>query len=286
MIIILLSTDILFSEAIYMNDGRIIYGKIHYQDKDRIDVKTRYGKMKLKKRDIKKIDYDQGLGAVTVVMKNNENISGILVSITTKQVVVREDNQSKTEHVVQRKNIESLFLRKFAGRRDNLLALSWGINKSIGRFGKSVKMGFINFNLAFSRPLGYYPGFFWGLSLSFLRLNEKMNGSPLGNATMTINPALVNVEYRYALFGLLINQDWAYNLLFSLHLGAGVSFVTLGEEGKDTTASYFTTQPGIGIDYKLNDRLQIIYDFHFLYIYQKDLPYQSIRNELGIGILF
>ena len=43
------------AEAIYTNEETVIYGKIIYQDRDKIEVKNRYGKIVIQKKTIKKI---------------------------------------------------------------------------------------------------------------------------------------------------------------------------------------------------------------------------------------
>ena len=276
-VICFVSLTVLHAEGIYLKDGRVMYGRIAFQDDYKIVVVTKYGKQTLKKANVKKISYDEGLGTITVVMNDKRTIKGILISINNKKVVIKEE-KNKLQHTLARKDIESLFLKKFQGRRFNEIALYGGAIYPLGDLGKTTPISFLDFSFNYTRGLDFSESIYWGIDFSYIKLVPDAKKSPLENPSMIINPFLFFVEYRIPLF--------SDKLFFSLQAGFGASLVTLSETGESNTSTYATGQPALRLQYNVTDRVFMAFRSAFLYIYQKDLSLSSLRNNIALGINF
>ena len=274
------------AEAVYTKDGRIIYGKIIYQDKKKMILNSRYGKITIHKKRIKKVDYDQGLGTVAVLMKGNKSINGTLITITSKHVIVREDDGNNVQHRIPKGDIESLFLRKFAGRRDNMIALSGGVVINMGEVGNTVPYVYQDFTLHYMSPFSFSTYLYWGVSASYMYFTVEGDDSPLREANFVQNPLLFNLEYRYPFMRSFSSGIWARNLKFSVLGGFGATLVTLSDSEDTQTNTYPTFQAGAGFSYTISDRVHLMLQSMFVYIHQQDLSYYGIRNHLGIGYIF
>ena len=265
------------AEGIYMKDGRVMYGRITFQDDYKIVVVTKYGKQTLQKATVDKISYDEGLGTVTVIMKGDRNVKGVLLSISNKKVVVKEEGNG-VKHTINRKDIESLFLKKFEGRRYNRVSLFGGMNLPLGKLGDITPPSFLDFTFSLTRGVDFSNNFFWGANLSYVKLTPDAEKSPLENPSIVINPMMLFVEYR---FPIIKNK-----LSVAFQLGLGVSWFTMSETGASTTSSYLTGEPVLLAHYALSNRFFIHYRGSFLYIYQETQPMYSVRNQIGIGFNF
>ncbi len=275
----------LVAEAIYTNDGKIIYGKITQQNTATITIKNRYTTFSIKKTNIKKISYATGLGTISAFFKNGKTISGTLISINSKQLVIREDTKPHLEHTVPRNRIENLFLEKFDDREKNELEFSGGVIQSLGKMQNTANVGYIDFTLQYSSSLSSNPNMFLGANFSYMYLDVD-NDSPLDNPTLLFNSILVSWEYRYPLFTLISNSAFTNKLQFFTRLHTGISIITLKEENRNSSGNYMTFQGSAGLGYNLTDKFTIKYSANYFYVYQSEQPYTAIRHKLGIGWMF
>jgi hypothetical protein len=271
------------AEGIFLNDGRVVYGKIIGQDSGSMQIRTGYGIITLKKNEVKKIDYDLGLGTVTVIMKNGTPIDGTLISITAAKVIVRKDT---IDHDIPRQEIENLVLQKFEGRRDNIFGITGGYIKTTSSVKEQTPNGSFDVSAFYLRSSSSFPWFQWGVSAAYIKLKTINSKTKLSNATMTLNPMLVDIQMKYPLLSIVSDSEAAGKIDFFIGTGAGISYVTLTEGNDSRTDSYFTVQPVIGLSISLNEQLYLVNRYSYLYIYQKDLSYSGIRTCLGAGYIF
>ena len=269
--------SVLQGEGIYLKDGRIMYGRIIFQNELKITLVTKYGKQTIKKSDVKKISYNEGLGTVSVVMNDKRTINGILMSISNKEVVIKEE-KNNLQHTIARKDIESLFMKKFKGRRYNEISLYGGAIYPLGDLGKTTPLSFLDFSFTYTRGLDFSESIYWGMEFSYIKLVPDAKKSPLENPSMIINPLLFFVEYRIPFI--------SDSLSLSLQAGFGASLVTLSETGESNTSTYATGQPAVKLHYAITERAFFSYRTALIYIYQKELSLYSLRNQIGIGMNF
>lgn len=273
----------LSAEGIFLTDGRVIYGRILSQGDSQMQVRTSYGIIPLKKSDIKKIDYDLGLGQVTAVLKNGNLVSGTLISLTATKVIVKE---SSIDHDIPRAEIENLVLSKFEGRRDNIFGLTGGITRTMNTVREQAPYGYVDISAFYLRSTPSLPFLQWGLSASYIRLATKSSETKLKDAELTICPALAALRLRYPLISLVTNAAWAANTGFFAELGAGTSYVTLSEKNENRTGSYFTAQPSFGVSFCAAERVYIESRCDWLYVHQAKLSYTGLRARIGAGYIF
>lgn len=271
------------AEGIFLNDGRVVYGKIIGQDSSSMQIRTGYGIITLKKNEVKKIDYDLGLGTVTVVMKNGTPVDGTLISITAAKVIVRKDS---IDYEIPRQEIENLVLQKFEGRRDNIFGVIGGYIKTTSSIKEQTPNGSFDVSVFYLRSSSSFPRFQWGVSAAYIKLKTINSKTKLSNATMTLNPVLVDIRMRYPLLSIVSDSVAAGKIDFFIGTGTGISYVTLKEGNDSRTDSYLTIQPIIGLSISLNEQLYLVNQYSYLYIYQKDLSYSGIRTCLGAGYIF
>jgi|GEM_PF-3462452 len=283
MVGILLISGIAFAEGIFMTDGRIIYGRILSQDNTLMRIRTSYGVVNLKKGEIRKIDYDLGLGQVTVVLKRGDFVHGVLISITATKVIVKEGDIDKD---IPRSEIENLVLQKFEGRRDNTFGLMMGITKTVGSLNAQVPYGYIDLTAYYLRSSAELPFFLWGASASCIRLSTNDNKTRLRNARMTLYPLMIDFRLRYPILSLVSSSGWASGISFFAGCGGGVSYVSLEEGSGRQSGTYFSMQPGIGFTVYINERISVTNQYDYLYIHQKECSYTGLRGRIGFGYDF
>jgi len=272
-----------YAEAIFLNDGRTVYGRILNQGDTHMQVRTSYGIIALKKADIKRVDYDLGLGQVTVVLKNGDMVSGTLISLTATKVIVKDET---IDHDIPRTEIENLVLSKFEGRRDNIFGIMGGMTKTVSSVKEQVPYAIEDFSAFFLRSYASMPYFQWGLSASYIRLITNTGRTRLDNPVMTLCPLLVDVRLKYPLFSFLFKSSWASKINFFAGCGAGASYVILAEGNENRTGSYLTIQPSLGVSVAIGERLYLVNQYDYAYIYQSTLPYAGVRARLGAGFIF
>jgi hypothetical protein len=271
------------AEGIFLNDGRVIYGRILNQGDTHMQIRTGYGVISVKKADIKRVDYDLGLGQVTAVLKTGDMITGTLISLTATKVVVKD---STIDHDIPRSEIENLVLSKFEGRRDNTLGITGGITRTMNTLKSQVPYGYIDLSAFYLRSNPALPFFQWGISLSYIQLSTNDAKTNLKNAKMTMCPMLADVRLKYPLFSCITSASWASKMDFFADIGAGTSYVTLSEGTENRTASYFSVQPSAGISISISERLYLVNQYDWLYIHQSKLSYTGARARFGAGFIF
>lgn len=274
------------AEAIYMKDGRVVYGRILFQDDRDMQIRSRYGVMMLKKLDIQRVDYELGLGTVTVIMKDKQFVNGTLISITASKVVVREDTSEAVEHDIPRTDIESLLLKKFEGRHDNIFGITGGFLQTQTSLKKQLPYGYIDITAFYARPIGMSPFFLWGVNASYIKMKANDKKSPLDNPKMNITPFLITLQAKYPILSLIHENKFTRGFDFYAEAGFGVSYVTLSENDESKTGSYYTMQYGGGLSYTLAERVYCTTRADYLYISQKKMSYKGIRYRAGAGFMF
>ncbi|HEY1407119.1 MAG TPA: hypothetical protein VF857_10965 [Spirochaetota bacterium] len=271
------------AEGIFLNDGRVVYGRIISQDDKNMQVRTSFGVVNLKKQDIRKIDYELGLGQVTVVIKSGELVTGSLISITATKVIVKDENIEKD---IPRTEIENLVLQKFDGRRDNIVGLTGGFIKTVKSLKEQVPYGYVDLSAFYLRTSASLPFFVWGGSASYIRLSTSNSKTKLKNAQMSLYPMMIDLRMKYPLLSKVSTSVWVSKIDFFATCGGGISYVTLTDGQEKRTGTYFTVQPGVGISMNIDDRFFLSNQYDYLYIHEKECSYSGVRVRIGVGYIF